>query len=99
MVAVASLAVVLQHHMLGEYTSSSRKFECSYFLSSHLTQEMQLTGPYRTDYNVVNCEQDVVFLSYFSLLFYIRHSILFWEVLLYKRSMTLYYTCAAYSKN
>jgi hypothetical protein len=99
MVAVASLAVVLQHHMLGEYTSSSRKFECSYNVSSHLTQEMQLTGPYRTDYNVINSEQDVAFLSYFSLIFYIGRSVLFLEVLFYKCSMTLYYTSAAYSKN
>jgi hypothetical protein len=37
----------------------SRKLDFSYFMLSHLTQEMELMGAYRIDHNEINCEQDV----------------------------------------
>jgi hypothetical protein len=40
----------------------SRKLDFSYFVLSHLIQEMELMGAYRIDHNVINCEQDVIFL-------------------------------------
>jgi hypothetical protein len=51
----------------------SRKLDFSYFMLSHLIQEMELMGAYKTDHNEINCEQDVFFLFYFNLLFCINN--------------------------